>query len=69
MGTCATSSNQQLMSVGDSGSPLFINNNEIIAIATNEGSVLNSGLFVRVDNPIVLDWIKNVVKKRLGIDL
>ena len=54
---------QPLTSIGDSGGPLFIDNNIIIAITSG------GGRFVRIDNPIVLDWIKNTVKKRLGIDL
>jgi hypothetical protein len=69
MGTCDTSSNQPFTSVGDSGAPLFINDTIIMAITIGATPVPNSSLFVRIDNPIVLDWIKNAVKKRLGIDL
>ncbi len=69
MGTPDTSSHQPFIAVADSGSPLFINGDTIIAITSGGGPVPNSGVFVRMDNPVVLDWIKNVVKKRLGIEL
>lgn len=68
LGTCDPLSNQPLLSVADSGGPLFIDNNIIMAIASGYGAQ-NSGRFVIVDNPVVLDWIKNTVKKRLGINL
>ena len=68
-GACDTVTKQQFMNTGDSGSPLFLDNNTIIAIAATAGMYPMPAGFVRIDNPIVLDWIKKTVKQRLGIDL
>jgi len=47
----------------------LVNNNVIIGITSGNGKTLNTGRFVRVDNPAILDWIKDSVKKRLGVNL
>ena len=65
LGTSAT----QFTTVADSGAPLLINDNVIIGITSGNGKTLNTGRFVRVDNPAILDWIKDSVKKRLGVNL
>lgn len=59
----------QSVAVGDSGSPLLVNDDIIIGIASGNGETLNTGRYVRIDNPVVLGWIREAVAKRLGVKL
>lgn len=65
LGTAA----QQITAVGDSGSPLLVADRIILGITSGTGKKLNTGRFVRVDNPAVLSWIRDAVQKRLGVKL
>jgi hypothetical protein len=60
---------QQVVSVGDSGSPLLVDDHIIIGITSGTGESINTSRFVRVDNPAVLSWIRDAVQKRLGVRL
>jgi len=68
-GACDTTSKQQFANVGDSGSPLFINDNTIIGIFSAAPRYPDTAKIVRLDNKDILDWIKQVVKNKFGITL
>nr|WP_294941521.1 trypsin-like serine protease [uncultured Mucilaginibacter sp.] len=60
---------QQVVAVGDSGSPLLVDDHIIIGITSGTGDTINSSRFVRVDNPVVLGWIRDAVQQRFGVKL
>jgi len=70
---CDSVTNLPFISIFDSGAPLFLNNNMVVGIWSLEGSAVEpcpySSHAVRIDNPKVLTWIKDRIKKRLGVDL
>ena len=65
---CDTTIKQQFTSTGDSGSPIFINDDTIIAIHSSGGNYPESAKFNRLDNQVLLDWIKRSVSQKLGIN-
>lgn len=64
-----STSSEQMTSVGDSGSPLLINDDTVIAITSGNGRTVNESWFGRIDNPVLLGWIKDAVQKKLGVKL
>ena len=60
-------------SIHDSGAPIFLGNNLVIGILSREDKAPKpcaySSCAVRIDNPKVLVWIKESIKKRLGINI
>jgi V8-like Glu-specific endopeptidase len=61
------------LSIGDSGAPLFINGNTVVGVWSYINKAPKpcsySSWAVRVDNTIVLKWIKEVVHKKTKIKL
>jgi hypothetical protein len=68
-GSCDTTTKQQFSNVGDSGAPIFIDDNTIIGVLSAAPRYPDTAKFVRLDNKDILDWIKKAVKDKLGIDL
>ena len=68
-GSCDSTTKQQFSNVGDSGAPIFIDDNTIIGILSAAPRYPDTAKFVRLDNKDILDWIRKAVKNRLGIDL
>lgn len=70
---CDTVSNLPFLSMFDSGAPLFLGDNVVVGIWSRFDKATKpcpySSCAVRIDNPRVLAWIKNCIKKRLGVDL
>ena len=60
-------------SIHDSGAPIFLGNNLVIGILSRTDKAPKpcaySSCAVRIDNPKVLAWIKESIKKRLGINI
>jgi len=71
--SCDSITDLPFISMFDSGAPLFLGNNIVIGIWARFGKAVNpcpySSLAVRIDNPKVLTWIKDCIRKRLGIEL
>jgi hypothetical protein len=70
---CDTVTGLPFVSAGDSGAPLFLENNIVVGIWSFAGFPTDdckySSNAVRVDNPEILKWIRENVKKRLGVKL
>jgi V8-like Glu-specific endopeptidase len=70
---CDSVTNLPFTSIFDSGAPLFLNNNMVVGIWSLHAGAIEpcpySSRAVRIDNPKVLAWIKDRIKKRLGVDL
>lgn len=68
-GACDTIVKQQFTNTADSGAPIFINDDTIIGINSSGGNYPDSAKFNRLDNLILLEWIKKIVKQKIGIAL
>ena len=70
---CDTVTNLPFMSMFDSGGPLFQGDNVVVGIWSWMGKATMpcpySSRAIRIDNLKVLTWIKDRIKKRLGVDL
>jgi V8-like Glu-specific endopeptidase len=70
---CDSATNLPFISMYDSGAPLFLNNNMVVGIWSRPGNAIEpcpyASCAVRIDNPKVLTWIRDRIKKRLGVDL
>lgn len=70
---CDSLSGLPLISIGDSGAPLLMGNDVVVGVWSHTGpssrNCVYSSRALRIDNPNVLSWIRDNVKKRLGVDL
>jgi hypothetical protein len=64
---CDPETNRPYIGIGDSGSPLLLNNSTVVGVWDN-GEVSCPGFIcgTRVDNPKILKWINDCISYRLG---
>ena len=72
---CDPATNLPFISAGDSGGPLLVNDSVLVGIWSltdadqGKDGCPYSSLAVRIDNPAVLSWINDRIRKRLRVDL
>jgi hypothetical protein len=64
---CDPETNRPYIGIGDSGSPLLLNNSIVVGVWDNGGDPCPSfSCGTRIDNPRILKWIHESIKARLG---